>query len=158
MEELVYTAPEPVLKAVVYERKANYYETDQMSIVHHSNYIRWFEEARLYFMDEADLPYKQMEDDGILIPVLSVSAEYKVSVKYDQKVLIYVWLSKFNGIRMQCGYRVVDKETGTLCATGESQHCFVDRNFKPVSLKKSYPGYYEHIKAVTGERSGFDGK
>lgn len=158
MEELVYTAPEPVLKAVVYERKANYYETDQMSIIHHSNYIRWFEEARLYFMDEAGLPYKQMEDDGILIPVLSVSAEYKVSVKYDQKVLIYVWLSKFNGIRMQCGYRVVDKETGTLCATGESQHCFVDRNFKPVSLKKSYPGYYEHIKAVTGERSGFDGK
>ena len=53
-----------------FERKANYYETDQMGIVHHSNYIRWFEEARLEMLRAMGLPYKKMEDNGILIPVL----------------------------------------------------------------------------------------
>ena len=52
-----------------FERKANYYETDQMGIVHHSNYIRWFEEARLEMLRAMGLPYKKMEDNGILIPV-----------------------------------------------------------------------------------------
>ena len=51
-----------------FERKANYYETDQMGIVHHSNYIRWFEEARLEMLRVMGLPYKKMEDNGILIP------------------------------------------------------------------------------------------
>lgn len=47
-----------------FERKANYYETDQMGIVHHSNYIRWFEEARLEMLRAMGLPYKKMEDNG----------------------------------------------------------------------------------------------
>jgi len=152
LKELKYIAPEDGLAPVIYERSPNYYETDKMAIIHHSNYIRWFEEARLYFMDVAGVPYKQMEDDGIMIPVLSVSAEYKMSVKYGQPVLIEVWLDSFNGIRMKCKYRVTDKETGTLCATGTSEHCFVDMQFRPVSLKKSYPHYYEVIKAETGAR------
>lgn len=152
MKEITYDAPETALEAVAYERKVNYYETDQMAIVHHSNYIRWFEEARLHFMEKADIPYAKMEDDGIMIPVLSVSAEYKMPARYGQTVLIYLWIEKFNGIRMKCKYRVVEEETGELCVTGASEHCFVDKNFKPVSLKKSYPAYYEQIKAQVGER------
>lgn len=129
-------------KEVVFERKANYYETDQMGIVHHSNYIRWFEEARLYYMEKAGIPYEDMEEAGIFIPVLSVSCEYKVTVKYAQTVCIYVSLEAFNGIRMKCRYRVVDKKTGTLCSVGTSEHCFLSKNYKPLSLKKSYPEFY----------------
>ena len=51
-----------------------YQETDQMGIVHHSNYIRWFEEARLEMLRAMGLPYKKMEDNGILIPVDDESA------------------------------------------------------------------------------------
>lgn len=151
MKEITYTAPD-ALDPIIYERSPNYYETDKMAIIHHSNYIRWFEEARLYLMDEVGVPYDRMEADGIMIPVLSVSAEYKMSVKYGQTVLIYVWLDYFNGIRLKCRYRVVDKASGALCVTGTSEHCFVDMNFKPVSLKKSYPDYYEAIKVQVGER------
>ena len=50
----------------VYNRKINYYETDKMAIVHHSNYIRFFEEARLDMMDKFDLNYRKMEDMGII--------------------------------------------------------------------------------------------
>ena len=58
-----------------------YYETDRMGIVHHSNYIRWFEEARLDWMKQIGWDYKSIEDDNIIIPVLSVAAEYKNNVQ-----------------------------------------------------------------------------
>ena len=56
-----------------YERMVYYYETDRMGIVHHSNYIRWFEEARLDWMKQIGWDYKTIEDDNIIIPVLSVN-------------------------------------------------------------------------------------
>lgn len=51
-----------------YEHKTQYYETDQMGIIHHSNYIRWFEEARIDFMDHCGFSYAQMEKDGLISP------------------------------------------------------------------------------------------
>ena len=51
--------------------KVQYYETDQMGVVHHSNYIRWFEEARAEWMEAVGLPYAQLEAEGIASPVLS---------------------------------------------------------------------------------------
>lgn len=50
-----------------YEHKTQYYETDQMGIIHHSNYIRWFEEARIEFMNQCGFSYAQMEKDGIIV-------------------------------------------------------------------------------------------
>ena len=55
-----------------YERQVKYYETDKMGVVHHSNYIRWFEEARVEFMRDNDISYRHMEEEGIQIPVVSV--------------------------------------------------------------------------------------
>ena len=55
-----------------YERSVYYYETDQMKIVHHSNYIRWFEEARIYWMEKMGMPYNKMEELGIIIPVVDI--------------------------------------------------------------------------------------
>lgn len=51
-----------------YERTAHYYETDRMGIIHHSNYIRWFEETRIHYLDKAGYPYSEMEKDGVMIP------------------------------------------------------------------------------------------
>lgn len=97
-----------------------------MGIVHHSNYIRWFEEARLYYMEAIGIPYELMEEAGIFIPVLGVSCDYKVSVRFSETVCIYVTLESFNGIRMKCSYKVVNKESGELCSTGTSEHWFSD--------------------------------
>ena len=60
-----------------YLREPFYYETDQMGIIHHSNYIRWFEEARVALLEHLDFSYKKIEEQGIIIPVLGVSCEYK---------------------------------------------------------------------------------
>lgn len=126
-----------------YERKAVYYETDQMGIIHHSNYIRWFEEARDHWMTEMGMSYEEIEAKGILIPVLSVSCEYKKSVRYNETVLIEVKLTAFKGVKFMAEYRVTNKETGELKVTGTSSHCFVDKELKPIHLKRDYPEVYK---------------
>ena len=94
-----------------FERKANYYETDQMGIVHHSNYIRWFEEARLEMLRAMGLPYKKMEDNGILIPVLGVSCSYKHPIRFDETLVLTLRIQNYNGVRFEMAYEGHSKET-----------------------------------------------
>lgn len=119
-----------------YEHKAQYYETDQMGIIHHSNYIRWFEETRVDFMNQCGFGYAQMESEGIISPVIGISCTYKQSVHFGETVVISSYIKEYNGIKLTVGYIVKQKESGVVCCTGESQHCFLKDN-KPVSLKKT---------------------
>ena len=57
------------MQIIPYSREVFYYETDQMGIVHHSNYVRWLEEARIDFMKQIGISYAAMEEMGILIPM-----------------------------------------------------------------------------------------
>jgi len=133
-----------------YERKVAYYETDMLGVVHHSNYIRWFEEARVKHLDEIGLPYKMLEDKGIAIPVLGVNCEYKRSVTFADVVEIKVTYKEFTGVRMSVEYVVTNKATGDLVATGETKHCFTDKNVRPITLKKVNPEIYERFMQIIG--------
>ena len=126
-----------------YEHKAQYYETDQMGIIHHSNYIRWFESARIDFMGQMGVSYKAMEEDGIISPVLAVSCEYKSMVHFDDEVLITPSILEYNGIKLAISYVITDKKTGEVKTTGESRHCFLNKEGRPVSLKKQAPHFHE---------------
>ncbi len=126
-----------------YVRRANYYETDQMKNIHHSNYIRWFEEARLDYLRRAGLDYEGMENNGVVIPVTSVSCVYKIPIRFNQVVEIYPKLLAFNGVRMAFSYKIYTID-GNLAVTGESGHCFVDvRTGKPVTTQRRAPDFYE---------------
>lgn len=126
-----------------YERGVHYYETDQMGIVHHSNYIRWFEEARCDFLEQIGLPYEKMEEAGILIPVLGVTCKYKSAIRYGDRVCISLKITYFNGVRFRVSYEIIGKEKGVVHAVGESEHGFVNRNMVPVRMKKEYPRIYQ---------------
>ena len=63
-----------------YTRTAKYYETDQMGIIHHSNYIRWMEEARIDVLNQMGYPYRRFEEMGYISPVLHAECEYKKRV------------------------------------------------------------------------------
>lgn len=126
-----------------YTRKINYYETDQMAIVHHSNYIRYMEEARLFFLEEAGIPYKAVEEAGILIPVLGVQVKYQQAIRYGDEIEIYAWIDGFSQVKFSMLYEIKNKKTGILHATGSSEHCFVDKQLRPVRLKKEYPSIFE---------------
>ena len=142
-ETIIKDTDDNTLYESCYERRAQYYETDQMGIIHHSNYIRWFEEARLHFMDEIGLSYAKIEEMGILIPVLSVDCQYKTMVHYNDIVDIYTRIIKFNGVKMTIAYRVVDHVTGEIRCTGETSHAFLNREYRLVRLKREYPDLYE---------------
>lgn len=130
-------------KVFVYERSPFYYETDRMNVIHHSNYIRWFEEARIDFMKKAGYPYDKMESIGIMLSVLSASCSYKKSIAFRDTVLINTSVSQFNGFKMELQYKIVNKETGDVHAFGNTSHCFTDMNMKPIRIKKANPEIYE---------------
>ena len=125
----IYNENADEIKIRPYEHHAKYYETDQMGIIHHSNYIKWMEEARMDLMDQIE----------IISPVLSVSCEYHSMVHFDDTVVIETKITRYNGIKMDVEYRMTDKETGELRTTGKSSHCFLNRSGRPISLKRSYP-------------------
>ena len=107
----------------IYTRKANYYETDMMGIVHHSNHIRYFEEARIAFMHSIGCDVMQMERDGIIIPNVDAYARYYI---------------------MEYTYTARNKN-GETAAEGHTMHCFVRGDFKPMSLRRAYPDYYRKL-------------
>ena len=138
-------------KMTAYEHYVQYYETDQMGIVHHSNYIRWMEEARTYLMAQIGFPYKEMEETGIIVPVLYVRCDYKSMVHFEDTVVIYPRITKFKGTRLEFSYEMRDKQTGELKTLGESGHCFMDTEGSLISLKKSYPDIFRLFKEYETE-------
>ena len=126
---------------IIFERKVNYYETDRMGIVHHSNYIRYMEEARIDFLEKAGISYIGMEQMGIQIPVLSVTAEYKIPLKFGDVFKIECSVKKFNGVKFEIAYKIYKDDV--LTSTAESSHCFVGEGFKPIRIKKYNPAVYD---------------
>lgn len=137
-------------KVAPLERKALYYETDQMGIIHHSNYIRWFEEARIDFLEKVGFPYAKMEQEGVMIPVLGASCVYKNAVRFNDIVLIIPKIEEFNGFKMTVSYKVIKKCDGMLMATGETKHCFTTLDMKPVRTKRDFPDIYKTFNDYLG--------
>lgn len=144
---------EEIAVKIVYQRTAFYYETDQMAIIHHANYIRWFEEARIFAMQQSGIDYAQMEKDGVLIPVLGVTCDYKSMVHFGETVDIEVKMEKYDGVRMEIRYVVRDHDSGEVRTTGSSRHCFITREGRPLSLKRRYPRYHERFAYLLGEET-----
>ena len=132
-----------------YRHKVQYYETDQMQVVHHSNYIRWFEEARVDFMDQMGFSYREMEQSGISCPVIEVSAKYMRMVGFGDSTKIKTTIEIYNGIKLILSYQVISEETGLVHCTGESQHCFLSNKGKPVFLKKEQPALHAMFEEYT---------
>ncbi len=132
----------------MYEREVYYYETDRMDCVHHSNYIRWFEEARVNFMRERGFPYDKLEYSGILSPVLHAEADYRTMCRFGDRVEITASIESYTGTRITFAYRVADKATGVLRCQGRTQHCFVNQAGRPVSLRKANPAYDARVREI----------
>ena len=102
----------------MYEHKIQYYETDKMGITHHSNYIRFMEEARIAWLDEIGWSFDKLEKMGLTSPVISVKCEYKKTTTYPDIILIKTSLDSYNGVKMKIKYEMMNKETGEIkCLT-----------------------------------------
>lgn len=123
----------------VYSRNAFYYETDRMDIIHHSNYVRWLEEARVDMMDAMGFPFEKLESMGILAAVLSVETHYKSPVRFGDRFEVECKLTEYNGCKFSLEYEVRNVTQGTLSLTAKTSHCFTTTDLRPVRLKKACP-------------------
>ena len=122
-----------------YLHKVQYYETDRMGITHHSNYIRWMEEARVDFLEKIGWGFDRLEQEGIVSPVVGVQVRYRRSSTFADCICIVVQVQKYNGILMELGYEMRNQQTGQILCTATSEHCFLDQKGKPVRLKHRFP-------------------
>ncbi|HHU64278.1 MAG TPA: acyl-CoA thioesterase [Clostridiales bacterium] len=125
-----------------------YKETDQMGIVHHSNYYSWFEVARAQFFKELGFSYRDMERRGVLLPLIKAECHYKAPARYDDRLTIEVFIEEFKGLRLTFDYKVFNEATNRLLAEGKTVHVFTDARLKPLNIKKKYIKVYEALMDV----------
>lgn len=134
-----------------YSRTVYFYETDKMGVVHHANYIRIMEEARMDFMKKIAVPYPSIEQMGIVVPVTKVDCSYLQPLYFDERILVYVNLKMFNGVRAVYSYEIY-AEPDRLCARAESSHCFIkEETNMPVHMKRAFPDMYEQVIKLVKE-------
>lgn len=129
-----------------YIQKVNYYETDKMGITHHSNYIRFMEEARMSFLTEIGYPMTKLEAGGITSPVVSVNCEYKHPTTYSDEIEIEVTLTQYTGVKLSLSYVMRNAATGVIVAVASSSHCFIDKNGRPIAIKKHFLEFDEVLR------------
>lgn len=132
-----------------YMHKVNYYETDAMGIVHHSNYVRWMEEARLYMMDSVGYSYKKLESIGISSPVLGYKCDIKHSTYFYDEITIKTSIIYYNGVRLTVGY--VMYKGDQMVAIGETNHCFLNEKGAPIRLNKECVELDNILKGAIGK-------
>ncbi len=123
-----------------YIRRVQYYETDMMGVVHHANYIRWMEEARVDFMDQIGYPYTKMEAEGVFSPVKSVSCEYRKPCSFGDEISVSVSVEAFDGVVMTILYDMRNREGETVCAA-RSEHVFLNREGHFVRMRRTMPEF-----------------
>jgi len=129
-----------------YRHTVHYYETDKMQIVHHSNYIRWQEEARVYFLDKIGWSFVKLEESGFVSPVVSVSGSFKNSAVFGDTVKVFITVREIKGAKFILDYKMYRESDDTLVFEGESVHCFTRENGIPVRLERDMPGFCEELK------------
>ncbi len=134
-----------------YIHRVNYYETDKMGITHHSNYIRWMEEARADYLKSLGYGLRRLETDGITSPVVSVECRYKHTTTFDDEIKIEVAIEKYNSVKLELSYIMTELITGTVVLTAKSAHCFIDDKGKPIIVKKLFPEFDEILRAEKGK-------
>lgn len=132
-----------------YVHQVQYYETDRMGITHHSNYIRWMEEARTDYLARLGWPLEKLEEMGIVSPVTALEVKYQNTTTFADVIAIRVTLLGCTGVRLKLGYEM-EKEDGTPVFSGTSEHCFLDGRGRILRLSKEYPAFY-HALTQQGE-------
>lgn len=103
--------------------RVRYAETDKMGIAYHGNYFTWFEVARVNMLDELEVPYRDLEADGFLLPVLECRAKFLRSAFFDDRLLVKTVMKEPPLARIELSYEVIRGEE--LLCSGKTVHGFV---------------------------------
>ena len=116
--------------------EVRYAETDMMGIVYHANYLPWLEIGRTQLLREQGIPYKEIENRGLRLPVLEVNLKYKRPATYDDTITIISRIVEKPLVKIRIEYEV--KRGEELLATGYTVHAFMDTNNRAVKAPKFF--------------------
>lgn len=134
-----------VSKSIVNVR---YAETDKMGIVHHSVYPIWYELARTDLSKQAGFPYSQMEEKGVMTPLVELNCKYYSPAYYDDELTVTATVSKLTPARIVFYYEVFRKDSDKPINTGYTVHAIVNKDMKPINTKKLFPEIYKAMEKM----------
>lgn len=125
---------------------ARYGETDMMGIVHHSVYPLYYEQARVDFIKLFGVTYKQLEEQGLMMPLIKLECNYKKALKFADDFIVETRVESIKPSKIKFSYRVLDCNDNLL-NFGSTEHGFVDsKTFKPINAKKRFADLYEQLE------------
>lgn len=128
-----------------------YAETDQMGIVHHSNYPIWFEAGRTDFIRQMGMPYSKIEENGAMLPLLELKVIFKGSARYEDEIIIKTYIKEYTGIRLLFHYDVYKAGDEKVITQGETLHVWTNKSLKPVNIRKYRPEIDELIEKAANQ-------
>jgi acyl-CoA thioester hydrolase len=116
--------------------RVRYAETDKMGVVYHSNYLIWFEIGRTDWLRATGRSYRDLEAEGVQLPVIEAHCEYRQGARYDDDVEIRTRARKVSRVRIQFDYQATRRTDGCVLAIGHTVHVTIDRDGRPVRMPK----------------------
>ena len=107
--------------------RVNFYDTDAMAVVHHANYIRWFEIGRVEYLRSIGITLGDLMEDGFVFPITEVSAKFVSPGYYDDDLIIETTATELTKVKMAFNYKVYREKDGTLLVTGHTQNVYTSR-------------------------------
>lgn len=135
-----------------------------MGVVHHANYVTWFEIARTEWMRTYKMAYSNIEASGLMLPLRTIHVDYRKPAHYDQLVAIYTKIKSYSPTRLEFYYEVrgtgeapQDSRSGQqnqyltpegdLLVSGTSTHIWIDKNWRPVRIDLKAPEVYNIVES-----------
>lgn len=134
--------------------RPRYAETDQMGVVYHANYLTYFEVGRCEFFRALGFTYRELEEEGVILPVIRAEVDYMLPALYDDELYIRTSLKELKGARMVLRYEVLRGNEGNeqILARGTTAHAFVGKDLKPLKLRSANPKMWALlVKCMEGE-------
>ena len=122
------------MRAATTTLRVRYAETDQMGVVYYAQYFVWFEVARAELLRQLGWSYREMEESGVILPVIEAHCDYRRPARYDDQVEVHARGRLTSPVRMEFDYEVVVAGQAGVVAAGRTAHAAVSRAGRPCRL------------------------
>ena len=125
--------------------RVRFVETDMMGVVHHANYLRWFEMGRVAYLRACGITLGELMDAGVIFPITEVKAQYKNSCTFDDDFEVQVRMTGFNKAKMEFDYKIIRLRDGAVAVEGHTRNVFTDKEGRIIRLE---PLWFDKIQKV----------
>ncbi|MGI6161877.1 MAG: acyl-CoA thioesterase [Christensenellales bacterium] len=124
--------------------RVRYNETGRQGIAHHGVFAAWFDMAQMEFLRAKGITYSEIEDRGYQLPQIETHIRFKGAARFDEELKVKMYLRESGAIKHVLDFEVTRLD-GSIVATGQTSHAFVDKNMRPVNMKKAWPELFNML-------------